>query len=112
MSYVIVFRSRLQPGITEQYSRRAEEIYRRAIEMPGFIASKDFTADDGERVALIEFDSEEHLLAWRDHLEHRRAQAEGRESFYASYSLQICKVERSSTFDRATGAWTQQPTRW
>ena len=112
MSYVIVFRSRLRPGVEKAYGRRAEEIYAIAAEMPGLVSAKDFAADDGERVAIIEFDTEAHLLAWRDQVEHRRAQAQGRESFYAAYSIQICVVERSSAFDHAAGTWDQQPARW
>lgn len=112
MSYVIVFRSRLRPGIEAVYARRVEEIYALAQQAPGLIASKDFTADDGERVAIIEFDTEANLLAWRDLAEHRRAQAQGREAYYTAYSIQICKVERSSVFDADTGTWEQQPGRW
>jgi heme-degrading monooxygenase HmoA len=112
MSYVIVFRSRLRPGVEEAYARRGGEIYALAAQMPGLISSRDYTAEDGERVAIVEFDTEEHLLAWRDHAEHRRVQAEGRESYYTSYSIQICRVERSASFDQATGSWTQSPARW
>lgn len=112
MSYVIVFRSRLRPGVEEAYGRRAGEIYAMAEQMPGLIASRDYTAEDGERVAIVEFDTEEHLLAWRDHAEHRRVQAEGRASYYTSYSIQICRVERAAAFDEATGTWTQTPARW
>jgi len=112
MSYVIVFRSRLRPGVEEAYGRRGDEIYAMAERMPGMLAAKDFTAEDGERVSIVEFDTEEHLLAWRDHAEHRRVQAEGRELFYSTYSIQICKVERSASFDLATGAWDQRPARW
>jgi len=111
-SYVIVFRSQLRPGVEEAYGRRVEEIYALAQQMPGLIAAKDFTAEDGERVAIVEFDTEEHLLAWRDLAEHRRAQGQGRETFYSAYSVQICKVERSSAFDLAAGIWAQHPGRW
>lgn len=111
-SYVIVFRSRLRPGVEEAYARRGDEIYALAEKMPGLISARDYTAEDGERVAIIEFDTEANLLAWRDHAEHRRVQAEGREQFYASYSIQICKVERSSAFDQAAGTWDQRPARW
>ena len=111
-SYVIVFRSRLRPGVEEAYNRRGEEIYNLAAQMPGLIAAKDFTAEDGERVAIVEFDTEAHLLAWRDQVEHRRVQAQGRESFHAAYSIQICKVERASRFDHAAGTWEQDPGRW
>src|SRR5690554_129397 len=111
-SYVVVFRSRLRPGVEEAYARRGGEIYALAEKMPGLISARDYTAEDGERVAIIEFDTEANLLAWRDHAEHRRAQAQGREEFYSSYSLQICKVERAATFDHATLSWDQRPTRW
>ncbi len=77
--------------------------------MPGLLGAKDFVADDGERVAIIEFDTREHLEAWRDHPQHLDAQRQGRERFYASYSIQICAVERGATFDAPTNTWTRQP---
>jgi heme-degrading monooxygenase HmoA len=99
VSHVIVFRSRLRPGIEAEYHARAEQLYSIVSAMPGLLCAKDFVADDGERVSIIEFDSEEHLAAWRDHPEHIRAQQEGRERFYASYSIQVCRPERVATFD-------------
>jgi hypothetical protein len=68
--------------------------------MPGLVSSKDFTADDGERVAIIEFASTAELEAWRDHLEHRTAQNEGRHLYYEQYSLQVCELVRESRFTR------------
>ena len=47
---------------------------RRMIElaesMPGYVSHKDFTADDGERVTIVEFEHEEGLRAWRLNPEH------------------------------------------
>jgi hypothetical protein len=60
VSYVTVFRSRLRPGVEADYGVRGEQIYNLAIQMPGFIAIKDFVAEDGERVAIVEFDTAEH----------------------------------------------------
>jgi heme-degrading monooxygenase HmoA len=97
MSYVVVFRSRLRPEAEPDYERRAV-----GIDMPGFIAIKSFTADDGERVSIVEFDTAEHLAAWRDHAEHRVAQQQGRDRFYSEYSIQVCKVERTASFDGTT----------
>jgi heme-degrading monooxygenase HmoA len=102
MSYVVVFRSRLRPEAEPDYERRAAEIYALGIDMPGFIAIKSFTADDGERVSIVEFDTAEHLAAWRDHAEHRVAQQQGRDRFYSEYSIQVCKVERTASFDGTT----------
>jgi heme-degrading monooxygenase HmoA len=63
--------------------------------MPGFVSCKTFTAADGERVAIEEFESEEAHDAWRNHPEHREARRLGREKFYAEFSIQVCRVERA-----------------
>jgi heme-degrading monooxygenase HmoA len=96
--YVIVFRSRLRPGVEDAYNARAGEIFALAEKMPGYLSIKDYTADDGERVAIAEFDTAEHLRAWREHPEHRKAQQEGRDRWYTFYQVQVCVLERESTF--------------
>lgn len=98
---VIVFRNRLAPGAAEAgYGPTAARMLELARAMPGFISFKLFTAADEERVAIIEFDSEEHLAAWRNHPEHRAAQQRGREAFYSEYRLQILSPVRESSFKR------------
>lgn len=95
---IIVFRSRLRRGVEERYERRVEEVAAIGESMPGFVSSKDFTAEDGERLTLIEFESAETLAAWRAQAEHRRAQAEGRDEFFECYSVQVCELVRESSF--------------
>ena len=102
---MIVFRSRLRPEHEAEFSRHADQVYERAITMPGFVATKDFAAEDGERLTVIEWDSGENLANWRDDPPHREAQQLGRERYYAEYSLQICSPVRSSKFDGTT--WTK-----
>lgn len=97
---IILFRSRLRPGVADRFEPHAERMYELAQGMPGFVSSKDFLADDGERLALIEWDSHESLAVWRTHAEHAQAQAQGREDYFESYELQICDVVRTSRFDR------------
>jgi heme-degrading monooxygenase HmoA len=97
---VIVFRSRLRDGVATAYEQDASGIAALAVTMPGFVSAKDFVAEDGERLALIEFASGEELAAWRDHPEHRAAQQRGRERYYEQYSLQICSEIRSSRFEK------------
>ena len=62
--------------------------------MPGFISIKTFTAEDGERVSIVEFDKQANHDAWRNP-EHREAQHLGREKFYSEFQIQVCRVERS-----------------
>jgi heme-degrading monooxygenase HmoA len=97
---VTVFRSRLMPGVREEYLVLAARMNEIARTMPGYISHKGFFADDGERVTIVEFENEETMRAWRMHPEHRAAQKKGRESFYAEYSVQVCDVLRDSTFRR------------
>jgi heme-degrading monooxygenase HmoA len=90
-----IFRSRLRPGVEAEYSAWAERLEALAERMPGFVSIKTFRADDGERVSLVVFESEQTSQAWRRHPEHLRAQQLGRERFYAEYSVQVATPTRS-----------------
>ncbi|MGH6788924.1 MAG: antibiotic biosynthesis monooxygenase family protein [Pseudolabrys sp.] len=100
---VTVFRSRLLPGVREDYVALAERMNELARTMPGYISHKGFFADDGERVTVVEFESEEGMRAWRMDLEHRAAQRKAREIYYSEYSVQVCEVVRESKFSRESG---------
>lgn len=73
-------------------------MYELAVSMPGFVSYKDFIAEDGENVSIVEFDTLEHLAAWKDHPEHRQAQADGRERFFSEYRIQVCSTVREYDF--------------
>jgi heme-degrading monooxygenase HmoA/ketosteroid isomerase-like protein len=103
MRHVIVFRSRLRDGVADEYGPHAEKIYDLAIHQPGFLAVKDFVAEDGERLALVEWASSPELAAWRELADHRAAQERGRAHYYAEYSLQVCTELRASQFVAASG---------
>lgn len=97
---LVVFRSRLREEDDAKYEALAPRMLTLAQSMPGFVSFKAFSADDGERVSIIEFESEETMRAWREHPEHRRAQEAGRRSFYSEYSVVICRRLRESRFVR------------
>jgi len=97
---VILFRSRLAPDAGDEYGQTAARMLELARAMPGFVSFKWFTAGDGERLSVIEFQSEADAAAWRSHPEHVAAQRRGREKFYAEYRLQVCELVRTSDFRR------------
>ena len=101
---VTVFRSRLMPDIGADYVALADRMSELAVTMPGYVSSKDFVADDGERVTVVEFASEEGMRAWRTHPEHIAAQRKARQIYYSEYSIQVCEVVRSSNFKRDEAA--------
>jgi heme-degrading monooxygenase HmoA len=95
---VTVFRSRLKPGLRDEYVALANRMNELAKTMPGYVSHKDFFAEDGERVAVVEFASEEGQRAWQTNAEHRAAQRLAREKYYTWYHIQVCKLERESRF--------------
>ena len=97
---VIIFRSRLASGHDDEYAATSARMIELACAMPGFVSFKTFAAGDGERVSLIEFESEETAAAWRNHPEHRQAQHRGREAYYQRYSVQVCQEVRRYGFDK------------
>jgi heme-degrading monooxygenase HmoA len=99
---VALFRSRLRPGENEEYREVATRMLELARAMPGFVNFKSYSAEDGERLAVVEFESLETLEAWRDHREHVEAQSAGRERFYSEYRLQVCDLVRDYSFDGET----------
>lgn len=96
---LIIFRSRLREGVEAAYAKRVEEVAVFANKTKGLVATKDFVAQDGERLAVIEFDTAEHLAEWRNHEQHQQAQHEGRDRWYQTYDIQICSVVRETHFD-------------
>jgi heme-degrading monooxygenase HmoA len=95
---VIVFRSRLRPGVESEIVKTGQRMFELASSMPGFLSYKDFVAEDGENVSIVEFESLETLAAWRDHAEHKVAQQQGREKFFAEYRIQVCMPVRAYEF--------------
>ena len=96
---IIVFRARLRPDADQQAMMQlGQRMYQLASSMPGYVSYKDFAAEDGESVSIVEFESHETLAAWRDHPEHKAAQQRGRDEFFSEYYIQVCNPVRESRF--------------
>ena len=95
---VTIFRSRHNPGVHDEYGPMAQRMSELAKKVPGYISHKGFVADDGERVTIVEFESEAALRAWQVDREHGKAKRRGIESFFSEYSFQICGVLRGRSW--------------
>jgi heme-degrading monooxygenase HmoA len=100
---ITVFRSRLRPGLREEYVAMVERMAALPASMPGYVSHKGFFADDGERVTVVEFETMDAHRVWRMHPEHREAKKLGRDHYYESYSVQFCELIRDSKFVREDG---------
>lgn len=95
---VVIFRSRLRDDAGPDYGATAARMVELARALPGFVSFQHYAADDGERVSLIEFASDDAVRAWREHPEHLEAQRRGRSDWYASYRLTTCVPLRDVAF--------------
>lgn len=95
---VTVFRSRLRPGVKEDYVALVDRMAAIAKTMPGYISHKGFFADDGERVTIVEFEHEAGQRAWRTNPEHLAAQKLARQKYYTEYHIQVCTLDRETKF--------------
>ncbi|HAV1831526.1 TPA: antibiotic biosynthesis monooxygenase [Enterobacter hormaechei subsp. steigerwaltii] len=93
---VTVFRFRLSsvPDAQRAYAEMAPCIYNIAKSTPGFISFKRFDAEDGERVAIVEFDNLESHDRFVSHPEHRKAQMLGKSKAFVEYDIKVCEVFR------------------
>ena len=101
---ITVFRSRVRPEHAADYMKMVAKMKELAAAMPGYIAHKSFTAEDGERITIVEFESEETQRAWAELPAHRKAQQLGRERFYSEFSIHVCEALRSNSFQLAQEA--------
>ena len=97
---VVVFRSRLKPGIEKEVEETDARMEAIARTMPGFVSYSQYASPDGEGVAVVEFESHETAAAWRAHPEHREAQRLGRERWFAEYRITVCDVVRDYSFPK------------
>ena len=100
--FLVVFRNRKRADIkAAAYGNDAERMERLAAAQPGFVSFKSYTADDGEVIALSEWDSEAAARGWAEHPDHRSVQQQGRAEYYESYTLFACADPRIQTFKRS-----------
>jgi len=104
---ITAFRSRLKPGLRDEYVALVDQMEKIARTMPGYISHKGFFAEDGERVTIVEFEHEEGLHAWRTNPEHIAAQKLARQKYYTEYHVQVCTLDRESKFKAKETATAQ-----
>ncbi len=103
---VTVFRSRLMPGLQDEYVALVEEVRKEVETMPGYISHKGFFAEDGERVTIVEFKDKEAQRAWRMNAKHIEASGSAGRSTTrptTSRSATCCTTPISSGTSRNSG---------
>jgi heme-degrading monooxygenase HmoA len=99
---VTVFRNRLvdDPAAQAAYAEELAVVADLARSMPGFVETKTFVAEDGERATIVTFADPDTHRAWREHPRHREAQRHGVATYYAEYSIAVGETTYASAFVR------------
>ncbi len=72
----------------------AERMIELAAQQPGFLGVESARDARGFGITVSYWSSQEAIVAWKAHLEHKPAQEAGKRVWYADYHLRIAKVER------------------
>ena len=98
---VILFRSRLGEDAGADYQEKAAEMLAYAKTQPGYVDSKQYTGEDGERLTVVKWKDRDSLDAWKKDARHREVKKRGRDRWYASYDIEIADGIDENHFARA-----------
>jgi heme-degrading monooxygenase HmoA len=94
--YAVIFTS-VRTDVAEGYADMADRMVELAHGQPGFLGME--SARQAVGITVSYWASLEAIRHWKQHAEHRIAQQTGRQRWYESYKVRICKVERDYEFD-------------
>jgi heme-degrading monooxygenase HmoA len=86
-------------ALRDEYEAMNAQARDMAETIPGFLRWDEYVGPDGERLGVVEFESEEALSAWRNDPSHAEANRRGREAVFGRYRVRICSVLRETAFD-------------
>ena len=101
---VVLFEVKPTKEGMQRYLDLAAELKPMLAGFEGFIRAERFQSlnEEGKLLSMNVWESEEAVTRWRNTLQHRMSQAEGREKLFESYRITVCEAVRSySDTDRA-----------
>jgi heme-degrading monooxygenase HmoA len=94
--YAVIFTSLRTPG-DQGYGDMATRMVELAARQPGYLGYESAREELGITVSYWE--SLEAIRGWKQHAEHLLAQRQGRQQWYSTFKVRICKVERDYGFE-------------
>ena len=94
--YAVIFNSVLKDSV-EGYKEMADKMVELARQQPGFLGFESIRDKMG--ITISYWADQESIQNWKNNSEHLIAQKLGKNQWYKSYVLRICKVERQYYFD-------------
>ncbi len=95
--YAVIFTS-TKNDVENNYSEIASKMVELAATQKGFLGVESARNEIGITVSYWE--NLEDISNWKNNAEHLIAQQLGKEIFYQSYTIRICKVEKEYSFKK------------
>lgn len=95
----VVFTSTRTDKGREAYDEAATRMIALAHEQPGFLGIESARGADGLGITVSYWQDDEAAGAFGRVMEHREVQRSGRDEWYATFALRVCRVERVRTFE-------------
>ena len=89
----------MNPGREQDYFDLAGKLRPQLEAIDGFISVERFrsVSDEGKYLSLSFWRDEEAVRSWREHAEHRVAQAQGKNMIIADFRIRVAEVVRDYT---------------
>ena len=97
--YATIFTTRMTSNL-DGYEETADRMAELVSAREGFLGMQSARGDDGLGITVCYWRTEEDITAWRSDLEHENAQDEGRGRWYAQYTVEVARVDRTIEFKR------------
>jgi heme-degrading monooxygenase HmoA len=89
--YAVIFTSTMSDD-TKGYEDAANRMVQLAHKQPGFLGIE--SARESVGITVSYWQDLDAIKNWKANSEHLQAQKQGRDTWYASFKIRICKVER------------------
>jgi heme-degrading monooxygenase HmoA len=95
----VIFEVEMNPGRDQDYFALAGSLRPELEAIDGFISVERFRSvtNESKYVSLSFWRDEEAVKKWREHAEHRVAQAQGKKTIIADFRIRVAEVVRDYT---------------
>ena len=92
----VIFEVEMNPGRSEEYFDLAGTLRPELEAIDGFISVERFQSmsTQGKYVSLSFWRDEKAVRTWREHAQHRLAQAKGKSEIFADFRIRVAEVVR------------------
>lgn len=93
--YAVIFTSKRSEG-DNGYAAMANELVELATQQNGFLGAESVRGSDGLGITVSYWNSLDAIQKFKDEARHAEAQRHGKNLWYTSFGLRVCKVERDT----------------